>query len=171
VFVEYSPTTGRDIWMFSIDGDLRPRPVMQTPSNEAGPALSPDGRWLVYVSDESGRNETYVTRFPSAQGKWQVSTEGGTEPLWSRDGSEIFYRIGNRMMTVRATTVPSFKTNTPQLLFEGVYDKGKASRPAYDVTADGQRFLMVKTGDTESAPTRFEFVLEWFEELKGRVPR
>jgi serine/threonine protein kinase/Tol biopolymer transport system component len=171
VFVEHSPTTGRDIWMLSTDGDLKPRPVIQSPSNEAGPALSPDGRWLAYVSDESGRNEIYVTPFPSALGKWQVSTEGGTEPLWSRDGSEIFYRIGNRVMTARTTTTPSFKTNTPQLLFEGVYDKGKASRPAYDVTADGRRFLMVKTGDNESAPTRFEVVLGWFEELKRRVPK
>ena len=171
VFVEQSPTTGRDIWMLSTDGDLRPRPVMQSPFNEAGPALSPDGRWLAYVSDESGRNEIYVTPFPSVLGKWQVSTEGGTEPLWNRDGSEIFYRIGNQVMTARTTTTPSFKTNTPQLLFEGAYDKGKASRPAYDVTADGQRFLMVKTGDNEPAATRFEVVLEWFEELKRRVPR
>jgi serine/threonine-protein kinase len=174
VFVEYSPTTGRDIWMLSAGGELRSRPILQSPWNEAGPALSPDGRWLAYVSDESGRNEVYVRPFPGASGssvKWQVSAEGGTEPLWSHDGSEIFYRVGNKVMAVRIRTTPSFKSNAPQLLFEGMYEKGIASRPAYDVSVDGRRFLMVKTNDKESSPTGLEIVLEWFEELKRRVPK
>lgn len=171
VFVENSPTTGRDIRMLSMDGDLSIRPVLQSPSNETGPALSPDGRWLAYVSDESGRNEVYVSSFPGAQGKWQVSVDGGTEPLWSHDGSEIFYRIGNHLMAARITTTPSFKRNTPQSLFEGAYDRGKASRPAYDVSADGARFLFVRSGDKESAPIELEVILEWFQELKHRVSR
>jgi serine/threonine protein kinase/Tol biopolymer transport system component len=173
VFVEQSPTTGRDIWMLSTDGDLKSRAILQSPSNETGPALSPDGRWLAYVSDESGRNEVYVIPLmsaPGAQAKRQVSTDGGTEPLWSRDGNEIFYRVGNKMMVSRTKTTPNFQAGLPQLLFEGAYDKGRESRPAYDVTADGRRFLMVRTNDSESAPTGLEIVLEWFEELKRHVP-
>lgn len=169
VFVMNSLQTGRDIWMLASNGDVRP--VVQGPFNEEGPALSHDGRWLAYVSDESGHNEVYVTSFPKAQGKWKVSTDGGTEPLWSRDGTEIFYRVGNGMMAVRVATTPAFRTSPPQLLFAGEYDQGENSRPAYDINADGSRFLMLKTAGTDSAPTGFEFVLHWFAEIKRRAPR
>jgi serine/threonine protein kinase/Tol biopolymer transport system component len=174
VFVEQSPTTGRDIWMLSIDRDLKSRAILQSPFNETGPALSPDGRWLAYVSDESGHNEVYVIPLmsaPGAQARRQVSTDGGTEPLWSREGSEIFYRVGNKMMACKTRTAPDFQAGPPQLLFEGAYEKGRDSRPAYDVTADGRRFLMLRSDNSESAPTRFEIVLEWFEELKRRVAK
>ena len=174
LYVEYSTATGRDIWMLSNAGETKSRPVLQSPSNEAGPALSPDGRWLAYISDESGRNEVYVRPFPNTAGSsagWQVSTDGGTEPLWSHDGSEIFYRIGNKMMAAKVRTSPSFKSGAPKMVFEGVYDKGTASRPAYDVTADGTRFLVVKADESESAPAELEIVLGWFKEFKDRGPK
>ncbi len=174
LYVEYSTTTGRDVWVLSRASEIKSRPVLQSPSNEDGPALSPDGRWLAYVSDESGHNEVYVRPFPNLAGSsagWQVSTDGGTEPLWSHDGSEIFYRIGNKMMAAKVRALPSFKSSAPQMVFEGVYDKGTASRPAYDVTADGMRFLVVKADESESAPAELEIVLGWFKELKDRVPK
>jgi len=174
VFVEQSPTTGRDIWMLSTDGDLKSRAILQSPSNETGPALSPDGRWLAYVSDDSGRNEVYVVPLGSAsatQARRQVSTDGGTEPLWSPEGNEIFYRVGSRMMISRTRTVPDFQAGPPQILFEGTYEKGRESRPAYDVSADGRRFLMVRTNTSEAAPVAFELVLEWFEELRRHLPK
>jgi eukaryotic-like serine/threonine-protein kinase len=170
IFVEQSPTTGRDIWMLTLDGGLKSTPILQSPSNETGPALSPDGRWLAFVSDESGHNEVYVIPLMGGQLKRQVSMDGGTEPLWSHDGGEIFYRTGNKMMVSRTRTIPDFQAGPAQLLFEGAYDKGRESRPAYDVAADGRRFLMVRTNDGESAPTGLEIILEWFDELKRRVP-
>ncbi len=169
VFVENRPATGRDIWMLPSDGT--PKPVLQSLSNEDGPALSPDARWLAYVSDESGSDEVYIVSFPGSQGKRQISAGGGDEPLWNHEGNEIFYRNGDRMMAVRVATTPSFKAGAPQLLFEGTYDKGGFSRPDYDVTADGMRFLMIRAGDTEAAPPGFQFVLSWSEELKRRIPR
>jgi len=171
VFVERSPTTGRDIWMVSADGDRTSRAILQSSSNETGPVVSPDGRWLAYVSDESGRNEVYVISLmsgPGARVARPVSTEGGTEPLWR--GSEIIYRVADKVMASSIRTTPVFRAGPPRLLFEGAYQKGWDSRPAYDVTADGRRFLMVRTNDGNSSPTGFQVVLEWFTELKRRVP-
>ena len=172
VFVESSPTTGRDIWMVSTDGDRKPRAILQSSFNETGPTVSRDGRWLAYVSDESGRDEVYVVSLmsgPGARVARPVSTDGGTEPLWSPAGNEIFYRMGDRMMASSYRTAPAFQVDPPQRLFEGPYQKGRDSRPAYD-TADGRRFLMVRTDDRNSSPTQFQVVLEWFAELKRRLP-
>jgi serine/threonine-protein kinase len=171
-FVESSPTTGRDIWMVSTDGDRQSRAILQSPDNETGPTVSRDGRWLAYVSDESGRDEVYVVSLvggPGARAR-RVSTNGGTEPLWSPAGNEIFYRVGDRMMASSYRTAPAFQAGPPQRLFEGPYQKGRDSRPAYD-TADGRRFLMVRTDDRNSSPTQFQVVVEWFTELKRRVPK
>jgi serine/threonine-protein kinase len=172
VFVESSPTTGRDIWMVSTEGDRQSRAILQSPDNETGPAVSPDGRWLAYVSDESRRDEVYVislTRGQGARTTRRVSTNGGTEPLWSPAGNEIFYRPGDKVMVSSYITTPAFQAAPPQLLFEGSYEKGRDSRPAYD-TADGRRFLMVRSDRGNSSPTQFQIVLEWFAELKRRVP-
>ncbi len=173
VYVEQSPTTGLDIWSLSINGEFKSRAILQSPSNETGPALSPDGHWLAYVSDESGRNEVYVIPFTSvsgAQARRQVSTDGGTEPLWNPEGNEIFYRAGDRMMVSRVSVAANFQAGPPQVLFEGAYDTGRESRPAYD-TAHGRRFLMVRTNDSDSVPTGFDIVLNWYEDLKRRFPQ
>jgi Tol biopolymer transport system component len=168
VFVESSPTTGRDIWMVSTEADRKSVAVLQSHFNESGPSVSPDGRWLAYVSDESGHDEVYVVSLvggPGARKPWRVSTDGGTEPLWNPSGNEIFYRAGDRMMASRYRTAPAFQTDPPQLLFQGAYRQGRHSRPAYD-TADGRRFLMIRTDEGNTSPTGFQVVLEWFAELK-----
>ena len=164
------PSTGNDIWILPLQEERKPRPFLQTPFSEVAPAFSPDGRWLAYTSNESGRNEIYVQPYPGPGGKWLISTDGGTEPVWSRNGRELFYRNGDKLMAVDIQTQPAFKAGTPRMLFERPgYQVG--TRPDYDVAPDGQRFLMIKhTEQQQSALTQIHVVLNWFEELKRRVP-
>ena len=162
-FTELNPAMARDIWVLRLS-DRRPQPFFR---NESDPRFSPDGLWLDYVSNESGRLEIYVQPFPGPGGKWQISTEGGSEPLWNPSGPELFYRSGNnKMMAVEVTTQPSFSAGTPKMLFEGQYLSTAGPWFCnYDVSPDGQHFLMIK----ESEP-QINVVLNWFEELKRRVP-
>ena len=163
-------TPNRDIWVLPIEGEQKPRPFLQTPFEEAGAVFSPEGRWLAYMSTESGRQEIYVQPFPGPGGKWQISTEGGREPAWARNGREIFYRNGDQLMAVDITTDPTFSAGTPKVLFEGTFEMANLSRANYDVAPDGQRFVMIQEGGSDSAPAQINFVLNWFEELKRRVP-
>jgi Tol biopolymer transport system component len=167
-FVEINPATGHDIWVLRLS-DRKPQPFLQTQFNETAPAFSPDGRWLAYASDETGRYEIYVQPYPGPGGKWQISTEGGTEAVWAHDG-EIFYRQGNKMMAVGTETQPAFSAGTPKVLFEGQYVRTLQTMPNYDVSRDGQRLLMVKASEQTEAATQINVVLNWFEELKRRVP-
>jgi Tol biopolymer transport system component len=168
-FVETNSTTGYDIWVLPLQGERKPRALLQTPFNESYPAFSPDGRWLAYGSDESGRFEIYVQPFPGPGEKRQVSTDGGTEPFWGRNGRELFYRNGIKMMAVDVTTQPTLTFGNPRLLFERVSQTSNY-RAHYDVTADGQRFLMTKQYQAGTEWTQINVVLNWFEELKRRVP-
>jgi serine/threonine protein kinase len=169
-FVEVNPTTGYDIWVLRIS-DHKAEPFLRTPSNEVQPRFSPDGRWIAYASNESGRYETYVQPYPGPGGKWQISTDGGAEPVWNPTGRELFYRSGDKMMAVDIVTQPGFSAGKPRMLFEGSYEVSAASTPSYDVSTDGQRFLMLKPVEqTQAAPTQINVVLNWFEELKQKVP-
>jgi Tol biopolymer transport system component len=169
-FTEVNPTTGRDIWVLRL-GDRKAQPFLRTPFDEGAPRFSPDGRWLVYVSNESGRYEIYVQPYPGPGGKWQISTEGGTEPVWNPNGRELFYRSGDKMMAVDIATQPGFAAGTPRMLFEGQYQPSPVMFANYDVSRDGQRFLMLKPSEqAQAAPTQINVVLNWFEELKRRVP-
>jgi Tol biopolymer transport system component len=167
---EIRPETGYDIDILQVS-DHKMSPFLRTRFFEGAPQFSPDGRWMVYVSDESGRLEIYVQPFPGPGGKWQVSTDGGTEPTWNRNGREIFYRSGNKMMAVDVTTQPSFSAGKPHALFEAEYMPTPASFPNYDVSADGQKFLVLKPNQPAGvASTQINVVLNWTEELKRRVP-
>jgi serine/threonine-protein kinase len=169
-FVEISPTTGYDVWVLRLS-DRKAQPFLQTPFNESAPQFSPDGRWLAYVSDESGRYEIYVRPFPGPGGKYQISTEGGTEAVWNPKGGELFYRNGDKMMAVEIATQAGFSAGKPKVLFEGHYQPTPLTLPNYDVSPDGQRFLMLKPVEAgDGAPTQINVVLNWFEELKRRVP-
>jgi serine/threonine protein kinase/Tol biopolymer transport system component len=178
LFIEINPTTGFDIWELRMNGPSpgsgqvrKAQPFLRTRFNEMAPRFSPDGRWLAYVSDESGRNEIYVQPYPGPGGKWQISTEGGGEPVWNANGRELFYRSGERMMAVDIATQQGFSAGTPRMLFEGRYEPAPIPVANYDVSADGQRFLMLKQSEqAQSAPTQINVVLNWFEELKRRVP-
>jgi hypothetical protein len=147
---------------------VRRRPFLKTRFNEGAPEFSPHGRWLTYVSDESGGPEIYVQPYPGPGGKWQISTDGGTEPMWSPNGRELFYRSGTRMMAVDVTTQAGFSAGKPRMLFERLYFSTPFPQtfPRYDVSSDGQRFLMMKQADP--VPTQINVVQNWISELKGR---
>ena len=170
-FSELDPTTGLDIWVQNVEGDRKPRPFLQTASNEGGARFSPDGRWLAYQSDESGRQEIYVRPFPGPGGKWQISSEGGTEPVWARNGRELFYRDGDKMMAAAIETKPRLAPGKPKLLFEVQYETSPYSFLSnYDVSPDGQRFLMIKESEKESAAAQLNVVLNWSDELRRLAP-
>ncbi len=170
LYTEYGPATQGDLWACALEGSRTScRPLLRTPANERAPRFAPDGRWLAYVSDESGRDEVYVQPFPGPGGRWQISYSGGNEPVWSRDGRELFYRDGEKMMAVPVTTQPAFSAGSPRPLFEGDYVATRRGEAAYDISPDGRRFLMVRR-DPRSAPIQLNVVLNWFEELKKKVP-
>jgi serine/threonine-protein kinase len=169
-FHEANPTSGEDILVLRLS-DRKVQPFLRTPFNEADPRFSPDGRWIAYMSDESGRSEIYVQPYPGPGGKWQISTDGGTEPVWNRNGRELFYRNENKMMAVEITTQPNFALGNPRVVFEGPYVLATVPISNYDISPDGRRFLMVKpTEQALAAPTQINVVLNWFEELKQKVP-
>jgi Tol biopolymer transport system component len=150
-----------DLWTYSF-ADQKASPFLATDFNEGEPTFSPDGKWIAYVSNESGKFEIYVRTFPDTGGKWQISTAGGEDPLWSRDGSEIFYDSGTKLMTVPVKTSPAFEAGTPQLLFEARFRTDNGIQ--YDVSADGKKFL-VDQDITESALAPITLVQNW---LAGR---
>ena len=147
---------------------------LQTPFNETTGRLSPDGRWLAYLSDESGRYEVYVRPFPGPGPQYQISTEGGQELVWSPKGNELFYRVGaqrDKMMVVDVQTQSTFSAGKPRLLFEASYYTGGQTGAEYSVAPDGQHFLMMKAKDAQAAAlSQINVVQNWFEELKQKVP-
>jgi dipeptidyl aminopeptidase/acylaminoacyl peptidase len=177
-FDEKNPNTSDDVRTVAIqDGSVRP--VADTRFAEGSAKFSPDGRWIAYSSDESGRPQIYVQAFPGPGPKIQISNDGGTDPVWRRSGGQLFYRSFNRMMAVSVTTSPAFRASTPRVLWEARYSRGLGSSCGmpgvgssnYDVTADGQRFLMVRDDDDNVTATRIVVVLNWVEELKRAAAR
>lgn len=153
------------------DGSLGDAKVLlKTGYNEAALQFSPDGRFVVYVSDESGSNEVYVRDFPNAAGKWRVSAKGGTGPRWSRDGKEIFYVAQTSLMAVNVTTRPGFSAGSPVRLFEKRYlwiaaSGGVNLNSQYDVSADSKRFIILDRPGGEQ-PLSIHVVHNWFEEFR-----
>ena len=167
--------TNRDIWtLHSENGTVEATPFLESPAQERGPRFSPDGKWIAYVSDESGRDEVWVRPYPSTGGgQRRISTRGGVEPVWSPDGDEVFFRTSSGdMMAVRVETDAGFRFEPPRMLFEGqAYMRGERGIPAYDIHPDGDRFLMIaEAGTTAGTTQRIHVVLNWVEELKERVP-
>jgi serine/threonine-protein kinase len=145
-----------------------------TAARETAPTLSPDGRWIAFVSNETGSNEVYVQSFPDAGGrKWPVSSSGGSEPLWSRDGRELFYRNGaNEMVAVAVAGTTTPPLGRQQVLFSARPYSTDTYNRAYDVTPDGQRFVMLRlaSGQREE-DLRLIIVENFFQELKRLVPK
>jgi serine/threonine-protein kinase len=159
-----------DIHARRLRGDTGTVALVAEPDiNELSPALSPDGKWLAYVSDESGRWELYVRPFPNVDdGRWQVSTAGGSEPVWAHSGRELFYKnAADELMSSEVRTSPTFMVGQHRILFSATDYDSYAYHPQYDVTADDQRFVMLKDVTAESH--ELVLVLNWFEELKQRV--
>jgi eukaryotic-like serine/threonine-protein kinase len=160
---EVHPLTGRDLWLRSPDGALTPWLV--TPANEGAGAFSPDGRFITYSSDMTGRMESYV-QARGGKAAVQISTGGGVEPAWAPSGDRIFYREGSAMMAADVRTSPGLSVSTPQRLFDGRWAL-PAGAP-FSVMPDGRRFLMVQFADA-ATPTRLDVVFNWFAELTARV--
>jgi Tol biopolymer transport system component len=164
----------RDIYLMTLDGTRKSEPLIHGPANELTAEVSPNGRWPVYESDESGQFEVYVRPFPDAYrgSRWQISAAGGRQPVWSHDGRELFYRdYSGAVMSVPIATGPGFVPGRPVRLIEGTGYTGagaQGSGRTYDVSPDGSRFLMVQTGDQSTTP--LVVVLNWFEELERLVP-
>ena len=159
-----------DVVTLPLEGDTGPQDFVASLSNECCAMFSPDGKWLSYVSNETGLAHVYVSPFSEPDVKWLVSgEEGGTQPVWSPDGKELFYRSGNQMMVVPIKTQPTLDAGKPRVLFEGPYRSSAISLnyQYYDIDPDGQRFLMIKE-DREAG--QINVVLNWFEELKRLVP-
>jgi serine/threonine-protein kinase len=171
-FVELCPDTGWDINLLN----MKSRQVslfLNTTANESYPEVSPDGRWIAYVSDESGREEVYVRPFPGPGGKWQISSDGGNMPLWSREGKQLFYTSTNAQdyWVVDVRMDESFFARKPRPLFTSKQFAGGSPSHAWDVSPDGQHFLMTKFGDRTPTPvTEIILVQNWFEELKRLAP-
>jgi eukaryotic-like serine/threonine-protein kinase len=164
-----NPETGMDIWMRSFDGDTNPKPFLKSRFNDALPEISPDGKWMAYVSDESGREEVVVCSFPGKENIVQISTDGGTEPLWAPDGKSLFYRdwSGRKVFEVSFSDNPEPLAGKPALLFQGKF-KGTTGLFGrnYDITPDGKHFLMIERGENKSTTNQVNIILNWFEELK-----
>jgi serine/threonine-protein kinase len=178
VFNEPTPTTGRDLLQLALDGTRRVTTLLQTKFDELNGIVSPDGRWLAYESNSSGSFEIYVRPFPNVGGgQWPVSTAGGRMPLWARSGKELFY-FGSDGALLRVPVEASGATwsaGTPMKLLDGPYYRSAAGGSAgrtYDVSPDGQRFLMIKAPrtDASAAPPALIVVQHWDEELKRLVP-
>ena len=159
------PKTKNDLWVLPTGGDKKPFPVVATEATEDAGKFSPDGRWLAYQSDESGKSEVYVQAFPTAEGKWQVSTSGGGAPQWSKDGKEIFY-LGpdKKLMTVDITpTGSTLEQGIPKPLFDTFVDIYVAPN-RYAVSKDGKRFL-INTSIEGDASKPIVVVLNWTAEI------
>jgi len=163
-----------DVAVLSLDGERRPQALIETEFGTARPAMSPDDRWLAYQSNESGPYQIHVQPFPEVGGgRWQISTDGGLNPVFSPNGRELFYDTGNALMVVPIDTKTTFSPGTPQVLFQGAYFYGPtgAGGRAYDIAPDGQRFLMLKNAGAGGSLSASIIVVEnWFEELRQRVP-
>jgi eukaryotic-like serine/threonine-protein kinase len=171
-YVERSAASGRDIRLLSDAGDRQSRPFLATAANESAPRFSPDGRWVAYVSDESGRNEIYVCPFADPSRKRQVSRDGGGEPVWARSGHELFYRSGDRIVAVPIRSGPDFGAAEGRVLFAGTFEKGTADTANYDVTPDAQRFVMIKANEQDVVPQSLHIILNWLgSALAAAAPR
>ena len=166
-FTEVNPITGKDIWVFKRDSSVA-APLLTSSFQEHSPVFSPDGRWLLYVSDESGREEVYAASYPGLSEKKSISIGGGRGPVWSRDGREVFYRNGDRMMAVPVQISPAFTIGKPRMLFEGNWTANSITNADYDVSADGQRFLMVEA-EKSAVAAELRVVVNWFEELQHQT--
>jgi eukaryotic-like serine/threonine-protein kinase len=167
-FVERHPTTGRDIWMLPLSGDHKPYPFLNSPSDESTPRFSPDGRLLAYVTNESGRDEVYVRLLADRSRIQRVSVAGGTEPVWSSSARELFYRLGDQMMSVKFG--PRDEPLGSEILFRGNFEPGTLDLPNYDVMPDGQRFVMVNAAERD-LKREFHVKLHWLDTLGSLLSR
>jgi hypothetical protein len=179
IFDELRPGTSRDILALPVEGGGEPRLVIGTEYSERSARLSPDERWLAYQSNVTGQNEIWVRAYPGPGAPVRVSRNGGVQPVWAHSGKELFYIEGqagdpnSRLMGVSVQATAELGFGSPQVLIDGGFVTYANAPGVYDVSLDDRRFLMIGTAGAahEEAPRpRINIVLNWFEELKRRVP-
>ena len=159
---------GGDIWVLPPDGEVRP--FFESPFMEGWPAFSPDGKWLAYVSDQSGQNEVYVRPYPGTDPPTKITSGGFSSPVWSRDGHQLYYRKGrSKILAVDVTPGQPFKAGTPEVLFEKEYTRTLPIR-SYDVDEKGHFLMVTKAEERPQPVTQIHVVLNWFTELNEKVP-
>jgi serine/threonine-protein kinase len=159
--------TGEDVWVLDLEVGPDPVPFLATRFGERHPSFSPDGRWLAYTSDESGHWEVFVRPYPGTGGRTQISTDGGNEPLWSRDGTELFYRSGGKLMAAAVSEADGrLRVGSPTALFEDPFERSTGvtpDQPFYDVSPDGTRFAMIRPDPSSNDQRPLRIVIDWFE--------
>ena len=174
LFTDHHPS--RDAFLFDIfelDVEARTSRGLFEPSRfkRGQAALSPDGRWLAYTANASGRDEVYITSYERPGGRQQLSTQGGTSPIWSPDGGRLYYRNGARVMAIDMIPGRAPSEGAPRLLFEGRYRVVTSELPrVYDLSPDGTQFVMIRDPEAEFDVTQFQLVINWFQELERLVP-
>jgi eukaryotic-like serine/threonine-protein kinase len=170
VYIESHPTEISDIKLLRRDGNASGIvPLVEGPTEDRWPSVSPDGRWILFSAMDRRTYQVYVRPFAGGA-PFQVSTDGGMQARWSRDGREVFYRVSGRMMRAPIQTEPELIVGKPEQLFAAAYHFSEDGPPNYDVSADGKRFLMITRGAEEQSPSAIRVVVDWYEELKRRVP-
>ncbi len=165
VYVEFDPISGADIWVMGISPASPPRPIVRTNFAETNPVVSPDGRWIAYQSNESGRFEVFVRSFPDGQQSYRISIDGGLSPMWAPSGRELFFRSAdNKMMAAAVAPAAAFQSSPPRVLFDA-----RGYENTYAVGPDGQRLLMMPLVANESAATQVNLVFTFLAELRQRV--
>lgn len=162
VYQEWHPETSSDIWVAPLAGERKPRPIVRTPYTEWWGAFSPNGRWLAYASNASGRDEVYVQAYPDPGARIQISAAGGTWPMWARGGNELYFRDGRKFLAAEVKLQPSFSAGKPRLLFEADY-----IHEGYDA-GPGGTILSIERSSASIEPAQIQLVLNWFEELSRR---
>jgi len=169
-FVEHHPSTGRDIWLLRDGGTREVTPFVRTSFDESAPRFSPDGRIVAYVSNESGRSEVYVRSFTNPLQKAQVSQNGGAEPVWARDGRELFYRAGDRLMSAAVQTGGNIRVGASRVALATSYERGTLDRANYDVMPGG-RLVFVRATEKTSPAGELHVVLNWLDSIRPLIDR
>jgi TolB protein len=165
IAIRHSTTsTGRDVWVGSLDSAKRERPLLRTPFNERSIALSPDGKWLAYVSNEGGTDELYVRRLEEGSGRWRVPRGAAGEPRWGPGGRELFFRVADTVMAMAMTPGPEPTFSAPRNVLVGRF-VSDGTKAVWDVSPDGQRFVFVRT-QTEAETPAMTVLLHWFDRLQ-----
>jgi serine/threonine-protein kinase len=171
-YMGFSGGGNLDLFYVPLDGQSRPEPMLEeTEAVETWPRISPDGQYLAYQSDQSGRHEIYLTRFPDATGRWQVSNQGGQCPRWARSGDSLFFLRGNDLMEVEITTQPALRLGTPRKLFSRAPTGQSVTTfigEGYDVTGDGERFVMVENAEPDRSHAGIVVVQNWLAAVSER---
>jgi serine/threonine-protein kinase len=169
IFEETYADRPNTLWRMPLREKGEPRRLFGPGAGEMMPTFSSDGRWIGYVSPQSARNEVYVRSSTGEGSTWQISNDGGVEPVWSFSGRELFYRVNDKMMVVDVRQSPTISFGKPRVLFEGSYIFDENETQAFDVSRDGGRFLMLRPQRVPNA-TPLNVIVNWFDDLRRRAP-